>query len=278
MIAHKVMLCALIMPAIASGAPDLSRSVTGTVGAGAQSMPYRLFRPPQFDQPGRSFPLVLFMHGAGERGTDNVAQVASHIDGLVTATQSAPFASYLVAPQLPPGTRWVDYFGNTSYDAATAPQQNAWMGLTLDLVDRLIGELNVDVDRVYVTGLSLGGYGAWDILVRRPGMFAAAMPMSGGGNIDAAPLLRDVPIWAFHGGNDTVVQPAASSSMISSIRAAGGEPLYVEFPGAGHAIWNYVYSDPPGQVYPWLFSQVPEPAAVLPGLIVMLLAQRRSHR
>ncbi|HYE20442.1 MAG TPA: prolyl oligopeptidase family serine peptidase [Tepidisphaeraceae bacterium] len=271
---------ASVLAARAQAVPDLSKSTTGSVSDGSgNTMPYRLFRPAGYDS-GAKYPLVLFLHGAGERGNNNTSQVNSHIDGLVNATQSATYASYLLAPQVATGNQFVNVpFQPGSYSTPVA--QSTSMALTLQALDLILQDPSVDKNRVYVTGLSMGGYGTFDILVRRPNLFAAAAPLSGGGSTSQAGLIDHVPLWAFHGSADTTVFPSGSRDMIAALEAAGGDPRYTEFVGAGHNIWSGVYTDttPGGQFYPWMFSQaLPEPGAV--GVIVgaLVLGMRRRGR
>ena len=118
----------------------------------------------------------------------------------------------------------------------------------------------IDARRLYITGLSNGGYGTWDAIERWPDYFAAAAPIAGAGDPSKAAVLKDMPIWAFHGSADTVIPVSGSRDMIAAIEAAGGHPRYTEFPGAGHGVWGYVYSlnDSSERVtnfFPWLFSQ-----------------------
>ncbi|MBN2474628.1 MAG: prolyl oligopeptidase family serine peptidase [Pirellulales bacterium] len=203
------------------------------------SLPYRLFLPPGYDQPGTDFPLVLFLHGAGERGSNNVSQVNVHIEGLINATQSESFAAYLLAPQVPTDGSWAN---NLQWDLTRQ---------VLDLVQQGYG---VDPYRLYITGLSMGGYGTFDYLMREPDLFAAAVPMSGWGDTSRAALIKDVPIWVFHGNNDTVVPVSNSRAMVAALEAAGGTPVYTETTG-GHAIWAPIYNDATNELYPWMFSQ-----------------------
>lgn len=264
----------------AQAAPDLSKSITGAVSDGNNIMPYRLFRPAGYDTPGKKFPLVLFLHGSGERGNNNTSQVNSHIDGLVNATQSAPYASYLLAPQVASGNQFVDVpFGTGSFTNATAPAQSTSMAMTLQILDLVLSNTNIDKSRIYVTGLSMGGYGTWDILARRPNLFAAAAPMSGGGNTSNAALIKKIPTWNFHGSVDGTVPVSGSRDMIAALQATGGVPKYTELTGQGHVIWAPIYTDTTtgGQFYPWLFSQsVPEPGMVgLVGVAMIGMLRRR---
>lgn len=146
--------------------------------AAGQTMPYRLLGPNTPDEDTR-YPLVVFLHGAGERGTTNAIQMSAHIEGLRAATQTDEFASYLIAPQLPSGgTFWR---ADQPYD------------LTMDIIESLELELPIDSSRIYLTGLSLGGFGTMNYLQDFPDKFAAAVPMSGGGNPSTADLVNDVP-------------------------------------------------------------------------------------
>jgi predicted peptidase len=223
--------------------PKLAGSVTGTVSNGAKTIPYRLYKPAGV-APGEKVPLVLFLHGKGERGTDNVLQT-TWIGGLVNATKSGPYAAYVLAPQIDPGM-WFQSAGSSPTEA---------MSLTIKLLKQVIASEDVDPSRVYVTGLSMGGMGTWDILRWEPNLFAAAVPMSGGADPSTAAAIKDIPVWAFHGANDTIVPVSASRNIIAALRAAGGAPKYTELPGGGHVIWNPIYADSSNTLYPWLFSQ-----------------------
>ena len=267
---------AALVAGTAQAAPDLTKSIEGSVTDGTNTMPYRLFRPAGYNS-GAKFPLVLFLHGAGERGSNNTSQVNSHIDGLVNATQSATYASYLLAPQVAAGNQFVDKPFNTgSY--ATPVAQSTSMALTLQALDLILQDPSVDKNRIYVTGLSMGGYGTFDILVRRPNLFAAAAPMSGGGSTSQAGLIDHVPLWAFHGSADGTVPVSGSRDMVAALDAAGGDPLYTELAGQGHVIWAPIYNDvtTSGQFYPWMFSQaLPEPGAVGVVAGALVLGMRR---
>ncbi len=113
----------------------------------------------------------------------------------------------------------------------------------------------VDPARVYLTGLSMGGFGSWNLASRHPDWFAALVPICGGGDPSHAAELAKIPTWAFHGADDKVVPPSLSQQMIEAIRAAGGKPQYTELPGVGHDSWTPAYKDPNG-VLPWMFEQV----------------------
>ena len=219
------------------------------------TMPYRLFVPPNYD-PSRQYPLILFLHGGDESGTDNLAQVSVHIEGLIAKTQTeGEYASFLVAPQ----TVW-------GWSAPPAP------GLVFGILDELEAQYSVDERREYVTGLSMGGFGTFELLAEQPDRFAAGVPLSAYNNLDVVPLIKDIPLWIIHGRNDNIVPVTYSRDIVAALRAAGGDPLYSELI-RGHGSWNRIYNglDVP-DLYPWLYSQalpVPEPSSVVLGLIAL---------
>jgi|SRR5882757_6340983 len=126
------------------------------------------------------------------------------------------------------------------------------MGLAMKLLDKSIAENPVDTKRIYVTGLSMGGFATWEILQREPGKFAAAIPVCGGGDPAFVGKLAKVPIWIFHGSADGTVPPKRSRDMVAALTTVGGHPVYTEYTGAGHDVWGQTYSDI--KVWDWLFS------------------------
>jgi predicted peptidase len=127
------------------------------------------------------------------------------------------------------------------------------MQSVLELLHQLMVELPIDKSRLYVTGLSAGGYGTWEIIERRPDLFAAAIPICGCGDVALAARLKDLPIWAFHGDKDTAVEPQCTLVMIEAIRKAGGKPKVTIYPGVGHNCCDMTYANP--AVLAWLFAQ-----------------------
>ena len=125
--------------------------------------------------------------------------------------------------------------------------------LTFELIDKLAAKLPVDKRRLYITGLSMGGFGTWDAIARRPRYFAAAMPICGGGDTAQAAKLKSLPLWAFHGDHDGTVLPRRTTDMIAAIRQAGGRPKMTLYPGVNHDSWSRTYADP--AVLDWLFAQ-----------------------
>jgi predicted peptidase len=212
---------------------------------------YRLLKPKDYD-PQTKYPLVLFMHGAGERGDDNVRQLVHGMNDFASDEIMAKYPCFVVAPQCPKEQKWVDV--NWSAPSHETPAQAAGpLRLAMAAIAGLEKEFSVDPARIYVTGLSMGGYGTWDAIARYPGRFAAAAPICGGGDPAQAKTICSTPIWAFHGGKDGVVKPQRSRDMIEAIKAAGGSPKYTEYPDAGHDSWTATYKDP--EFFAWLFAQ-----------------------
>ncbi len=220
-------------------------------GKDGTTLPYRLHKPSSL-QEGKVYPLVLFFHGAGERGDDNEKQLVHGVGPLLKYTYDNELELFLIAPQCPKGKRWCEV--DWGLDEHTIPEQMSDpMTLTTGLLDDALATLPVDKNRVYVTGLSMGGFGTWDLISRRPETFAAAIPVCGGADLAMAPKLVGLPIWAFHGDKDTVVKTHRSRDMISAITKAGGSPHYTECENVGHGSWGPAYNDT--KALGWFFAQ-----------------------
>ncbi|MFO7840615.1 MAG: prolyl oligopeptidase family serine peptidase [Fidelibacterota bacterium] len=213
---------------------------------------YRLLSPQKTGE-NTKYPLVLFLHGAGERGNDNERQLIWGADHFITEKNRKQYPCYVLAPQCPPSERWVDVSWELPYhfmpEKASRPMQ-----LVIELLQELQKNFPVDRDRIYVTGLSMGGYGTWDIISRMPELFAAAAPVCGGGDVHQAESLTGIPIWVFHSVDDAVVPVERSRKMIIAIRKAGGKKVrYTEYTDAGHGSWKPAYDDQ--EFMDWLFAQ-----------------------
>jgi len=164
----------------------------------------------------------------------------------------AKYPAFVIAPQCPDDRKWVEV--DWRLDAHTLPESpSVSLEATLRLIEALQKEFDIDSTRIYLTGLSMGGYGVWDMLARKPELFAAAVPICGGGDPAVAAKFKDVPLWAFQGDQDDAVKPKRSREMIDALKAAGGTPKYTEYPGVGHDSWTQTYADP--ALYEWLFAQ-----------------------
>jgi sugar lactone lactonase YvrE/predicted esterase len=194
---------------------------------------YLLYLPPGYNTDATAtWPLMVFLHGSGERGT-NVELVAVHGPPMLIE-QGRDFPCIVVSPQC----------ASAYWDAAALEA----------FIEGLASRYRIDPDRIYVTGLSMGGYGTWALAERNPDLYAAVVPICGGGNLSLAYRLRDLPVWAFHGALDTTVPLSESQNMIDAIRAAGGNPRFTIYPTADHvATWTAAYAD--DALYAWLFAQ-----------------------
>ncbi|HEY2840887.1 MAG TPA: dienelactone hydrolase family protein [Pirellulales bacterium] len=210
---------------------------------------YRLLSPEKIE-PGKKYPAILFLHGAGERGDDNEDQLKYFPEQMAKPEWREKYPCFLIAPQCREGKSWSG-FSRPKDPAAVSEQMQVAEGILAEVEK----EYPVDLKRVYLTGLSMGGFGSWQLAMRRPEHFAALVPICGGGDETRAAALIKLPIWAFHGAKDNVVKPELSQKMIEAIKQAGGNPKYTEFPDAGHDSWTPAYSDPAG-VVPWMFEQV----------------------
>jgi lysophospholipase L1-like esterase/poly(3-hydroxybutyrate) depolymerase len=212
---------------------------------------------------GKTYPLVLFLHGAGGRGDDNKGQLrdAGMIGMLETAGFRENFPCFFVAPQVPKGKRWVEvHWGLDAHDMPEQPGDQ--LRMALELVDGMLKSHPIDPTRVYVTGLSMGGLGTWDALQRRPELFAAAYPVCGAADVALAPRMAKIPLWIWHGEKDKAVKTKRSRDIVAALKAAGGNPTYTEVPGRGHNSWVDAYSHSKG--WEWLFAQAKGKTEVRP--------------
>lgn len=199
---------------------------------------YLLYLPEEYGKGDKAWPLVLFLHGAGESGND-LEKVKKHgPPKLIAAGKKFPFI--VVSPQSPG-------FG--------------WDAMTLNaLLDDLMASYKVDRDRIYLTGLSMGGFGTWTLAAAHPEKFAAIAPICGGGNPADAKKIKDLPIWVFHGAKDRTVPPSRSEAMVKALKGAGAEHVqFTLYPEAGHDSWTETYNNP--DFYEWLLKQKRKPSA-----------------
>jgi len=204
-------------------------------------MNYLLFLPKSYgENPQQKWPLILFLHGAGERG-DDIELVKIHgIPKIVEQQEDFPFIA--VSPQCPKYSWWT----------AELEALNA-------LLDEVVAKYAVDTDRLYLTGLSMGGYGAWHLATAYPERFAAIAPICGGGDPEKAYVLKNVPAWVFHGGKDTTVSPLESEKMVEALKACGGDVQFTLYPEAGHDSWTETYDNP--ELYKWFLKHKRRPVA-----------------
>lgn len=225
---------------------------------GSDSLQYRVLYPKDFSE-SEKYPVVLFLHGAGERGSDNTSQLV-HGGALFSNEENrVNFPAIVLFPQCPQE----DYWSRVAVDRSKQPLELTFeysegptkaLDLTMALMDSLVKESYVKQDQVYIMGLSMGGMGTFEMLYRKPDMFAAAIPICGGGDLQAAEAYAEqVPLWIFHGAQDNVVNPQLSLDITSKIMEYGGAPHLTIFGDANHNSWDPAFAEP--KLLPWLFSQ-----------------------
>jgi pimeloyl-ACP methyl ester carboxylesterase len=227
---------ALLTAAAIGVAIDLSQVgqfpivVTTQSGRSSSGYDYLVYLPDGYSRSSGRWPLILTLHGRGEAGSDINLVRRQGLPLRVEASGGMPFV--VVAPQCP------DLGWN--------------VGVLGALLDEVLRRYRVDADRVYLVGNSMGGTGTWALAASCPERFAAIAPICGGGDPDSAGRLRDVPTWAFHGGDDRIVPPERSERMIAALRQAGGDARLTVYPGVGHDAWTPTYANP--RFYEWLLQ------------------------
>lgn len=203
--------------------------------AGAEEgkgLSYLLYVPEEYNDTRDALPLMLFLHGAGERG-DDLEMLKKHGPPKQIAGGKA-FPAIVVSPQCPKGVWWdVDVLSG--------------------LLDDVCARYRIDADRVYVTGLSMGGFGSWALAAKSPERFAAVAPICGGGEPEWATKIKDIPIWVFHGAADSTVPLNRSEAMVDALKAEGAEVKFTVYPGVNHDSWTQTYDNP--EFYKWMFEQ-----------------------
>jgi len=214
--------------------------------AAGVTLPYRLYSPPSAGA-GERLPLILYLHGSGGAGTDNRKQISggntrgTHL--WLEAGIQTRHPAFVLAPQIPDKTTW-----------HSANDQSSMHGAALlQLVDELRSELNIDANRIYVVGQSLGGFGAWDLIARQPARFAAAIPLCGGGDVRRIVAARDVAVWAFHGARDKTVPVSRSREIVAALRTVNPSVKYTEYAEVGHDVWTRAFAE--RDLPEWLFAQ-----------------------
>lgn len=201
------------------------------------SLDYLVYVPTDYEKKD-SWPLLLFLHGAGERG-DDLELVKKHgPPKLIDQRKSFPFV--VVSPQCPKNGWW-----------STKPLE------LVALLDEVVAKYKIDQDRIYLTGLSMGGFGTWTLAAYAPDRFAAIIPICGGGEALSARRLTHLPVWVFHGAKDPLVPLKRSEEMVDSLKKLKGDVKFTVYPEAGHDSWTATYDNP--ELYEWLLQQKRKP-------------------
>lgn len=224
----------------------------------ADTLVYRLL-PPLVNQVNKKFPLVIFLHGAGERGNDNEKQLVHGASLFLNEQNRKTFPAYVFFPQCPES----DYWASVAIDRSTYPLQLDFdysrpitksLRLVIELINRSIHTMNVDTSRIYIVGLSMGGMGTFEAVYQHTNLFAAAAPICGGGDVERyAAQKTTLPFWIFHGSADSVVEVKHSRQMAEVLNQLSTSFQYTEYEGVGHNSWENTFAEK--EFLPWLFAQ-----------------------
>lgn len=223
------------------------------------TVPYRLLLPEHYDSL-RQYPIILFLHGAGERGDDNEAQLTHGASSFLKDTNRSKHPSIVIAPQCPKDSYWASVEVDRSQYPLTLTfdytrDMTYALKAALDILDKTIVDKSADPKRVYITGLSMGGMGTFEAVYKRPELFAAAIPICGGGD-DQAYSNMDIntPFWIFHGDADQVVEVNHSRKLYDILKEQHTPVQYTEYPNVNHNSWDKAYREE--MLFTWLYSQV----------------------
>lgn len=222
------------------------------------TLQYRMLLPKNFSKD-RLYPVVLFLHGAGERGTDNQLQLLHGSQLFLNQMYRDAFPAIVIFPQCKKNSYWSNAVVNTTVkpmglDFPLEAPPTKPLSLVMQLMDHVISNPFVNKDKVYVGGLSMGGMGTFEILYRKPDMFAAAFSICGGGNPEGVKAYaKKTELWVFHGAKDSVVSPLLSVNMVDAYLKAGGNPHFSLYANDDHNSWDSAFAEP--QLLTWLFSK-----------------------
>ncbi|MFB0552840.1 MAG: prolyl oligopeptidase family serine peptidase [Phycisphaerae bacterium] len=240
------LICSVFMPLFLIGCAQMEKSKISSVPPGSQhsqtfekeitktlSCNYLLFLPEDYGKKRQRWPLIMFLHGAGERGSD-LNKVKVHGPPKIVENRK-DFSFIVVSPQ--------------------CPEDDWWTGkveVLINLLDDIVARYDVDTERIYLTGLSMGGFGTWSLASEYPERFAAIAPICGGGNRIMALRLEDMPVWVFHGAKDQAVPLEESEEMVKALRSRGGNVKFTIYPDAGHDSWTETYNNK--KLYDWFLE------------------------
>jgi predicted peptidase len=227
---------------------------------GEDTLPCRILTPINYS-PAKKYPVLVFLHGMGERGSDNEKQLTWGADLFLDSLNRVRFPAIIIFPQCPLNSYWspMKYVNNTNdslgqWRMGTDTMTTMPMQLILSFIDTLVLKGTADKNRIYIGGLSMGGFGTFDVLHRRPDLFAAAFPICGAGDPTLVQRYRKkLPIWVFHGATDPVVSVSNSRIMVAALEKVKANVKYTEYPGVGHDSWKNAFAEP--DLLPWLFGQ-----------------------
>lgn len=222
------------------------------INTAGDTLNYRLLYPDA--NPLRKFPLVIFLHGAGEKGNDNDAQLKWGVMNFAADQAMAMHPAFVIAPQCPENMNWFNFsFDEKIKEVRLLPNPSKPMELMIELIHELFKIYPIDKNRVYITGISDGGAGTFDAIQRYPDLFAAAVPVCGGGDISKAASIAHIPIWIIQGAEDPNINPRYPLNMAEALINAGAHPGLTLYPEVGHFAWLAAYTN--SLLIEWLFRQ-----------------------
>ena len=253
---YTILLC-LLVSALVTTAQEKPQFEKGEFFHKGRLLPYRILKPVDFDS-SKQYPLHIFLHGAGERGSDNAAQLIHGSDLFVE--KNSEFPAIVIFPQCPVDDYWAqinfEYTNEERVPVFEFPKESepGWaMSAVMTMIKAELEEPYIDSDRVYLSGLSMGGMGTFELLYRMPDTFAAATPICGGGNPEHIPSWgKPVPLWVFHGDTDNVVPALYSQVMVDALKAGGFNPKFSLYPSVGHDSWTSAFAEP--DLFSWIYS------------------------
>lgn len=207
------------------------------------SLAYRV-KMPSLWAGAKSAPLLVILHGSGQRGYDCVRQLRGMPDTMCTESWGDAFPCAMLVPQCPEQMSW----------SSSITSDLNMTDVLLQMIDDVLEDRRLDPERVYLCGNSMGGFGAWHLAAAAPERFAAVVPIAGGASADLAEALKDVPLWALHSADDEVVSVDGTREIIEAIRTIGGEPQYTELTDAGHSAWKHAFRED-SPILQWVFEQ-----------------------
>lgn len=226
---------------------------------GEDTLRCRILTPLHFS-PSKKYPLIVFLHGSGERGNDNEKQLIWGADVFLDSLNRSRYPAIVIFPQCPENDSWSNNFKTNIKDslggfkADTLAQMKKTPNLVLQFIDTLVAHGGIDKKRIYLGGLSMGGFGTFEMLWRRPDLFAAAFPICGGGSPEkVSRYASKLPVWVFHGDADPVVPVGNSRLMVKALQSTGAKVKYTEYPGIGHDSWKNAFAEP--GLMAWIFGQ-----------------------